>query len=75
MVAKSQATAAWDRRNCDQVTSERVGAGSIRAFFRICWTVDAARRWPEPGEFAVDAAVAPGRILSCEAQCESAKLC
>ena len=29
----------------------------------------------EPGEFAVDAAVAPGWILSCEAQCESANLC
>ena len=48
MVAKSQATAAWDRRNCDQVTSERVGAGSIRALLRICQTVDAARRWPSP---------------------------
>ena len=29
----------------------------------------------EPGKFAVDAAVSPGRILGCEAQCESAKLC
>ena len=48
MVAKSQATAAWDRRNCDQVTSERVGAGSIPALLRICQTVDAARRWPSP---------------------------
>ena len=48
MVAKSQATAAWDRRNCDQVTSERVGAGSVPALLRICQTVDAARRWPSP---------------------------
>ena len=48
MVAKSQATAAWDPRNCDQVTLERVGAGSIRALLRICQTVDAARRWPSP---------------------------
>ena len=48
MVAKSQATAAWDRRNCDQVTLQRVGAGSIRALLRICQTVDAARRWPSP---------------------------
>ena len=29
----------------------------------------------EPGEFAVDAAVSPSRILGCEAQCESANLC
>ena len=29
----------------------------------------------EPGKFAVDAAVSPSRILSCEAQRESAKLC
>ena len=28
----------------------------------------------EPGEFAMDMAVAPSRILGCEAQCESAKL-
>ena len=75
MVAKSQATAAWDRRNCDQVTLQRVGAGSIPALLRICQTVDAAKAVAEPGEFAVDAAVAPGRILGCEAQCESAKLC
>ena len=37
--------------------------------------MDAAIGWPSPGEFAVDAAISPGRILSCEAQCESAKLC
>ena len=56
------------------MTSERVGAESIPAFFRICQTVDAAIVVAEPSQFAVDAAVAPGRILSCEAQCESAKL-
>ena len=28
----------------------------------------------EPGEFAMDAAISPSRILSCEAQCELAKL-
>ena len=28
----------------------------------------------EPGKFAVDAAISPGRIVGCEAQCESAKL-
>ena len=48
MAAKSQATAAWDRRNCDQVTLERVGAGSTPAFLRICQTVDAAIGWPSP---------------------------
>ena len=29
----------------------------------------------EPGKFAVDAAISPSRILGCEAQRESAKLC
>ena len=48
MAAKSQATAAWDRRNCDQVTLEGVGAGSIPALLRICQTVEAARWWPSP---------------------------
>ena len=74
MVAKSQATAAWDRRNCDQVTSERVGAGSIRAFFRISPDRGRSEAVAEPGKFAVDAAVSPGQILGCEAQCEPAKL-
>ena len=74
MVAKSQATAAWDRRNCDQVTSQRVGAGSIPALLRISPDRGRSEAVAEPGKFAVDAAVAPGRILSCETQCESAKL-
>ena len=74
MVAKSQATAAWDRRNSDQETLERVGAGSNSALLRICQTVDAAMVWPSPAQFAVDAAVAPDWIFGCEAQCESAKL-
>ena len=34
MVAKSQATAACDRRNCDQVTADRTGAGSTAALLR-----------------------------------------
>ena len=29
-------------------TRPAAGAGSIRAFLRICQTVDAARRWPSP---------------------------
>ena len=74
MVAKSQATAAWDRRNCDQVTSERVGAGSIPALLRICPDRGRSEAVAEPGEFAVDAAISPGWILGCEAQRESAKL-
>ena len=75
MVVKSQATAAWDRRNCDQVTSERVGAGSIRALLRISPDRGRSEAVAEPSQFAVDAAVSPGWILGCEAQCESANLC
>ena len=74
MAAKSQATAAWDRPNCDQVTLGRVGAGSIPAVLRICQTVDAAMVQTKPYQFAEDAAIAASRILGREAQCESAKL-
>ena len=41
-----QPTAAWDHRNCDQVTADRSGAGSTAALLRICQTVEAARPWP-----------------------------
>ncbi|MBT8206715.1 MAG: hypothetical protein KJO18_00460 [Acidimicrobiia bacterium] len=44
MVAKSQATAAWERKNSDQVTDARSGAGSMPAVLRICQTVEAAMR-------------------------------
>ena len=75
MVAKSQATAAWDRRNCDQVTLQRVGAGSNSGVVEDLPDRGRSEAVAEPGKFAVDAAVSPGWILSCEAQRESAKLC
>ena len=74
MLAKSQATAACDRRNCDQVTLERVGAGSIPALLRICQTLRRSDRVADSSQFAVNAAISPGRILGCEAQRELAKL-
>src|SRR6185312_1792126 len=39
---------AWERRNCDQASPDRRGAGSIPAFFRISHTVDAATFTPRP---------------------------
>jgi hypothetical protein len=45
-VKKSQATAAWEFRNSDHVTSERRGAGSMSLLLRICLTVEEAMRWP-----------------------------
>jgi hypothetical protein len=42
-VKKSHAriASAWDRRNCDQVGTDRRDAGSIPAFLRISRTVEA----------------------------------
>ena len=37
---------AWERRNSLQVTAERVGAGSMPWFLRICHTVEDAIVWP-----------------------------
>ena len=48
MVAKSHATAAWERSKSDQVTVERWGAGSMAAVLRICQIVEAAMRCPRP---------------------------
>ncbi|MFT7648753.1 MAG: hypothetical protein ACI8Y4_003505 [Candidatus Poriferisodalaceae bacterium] len=45
---KSQATAVWEWRNWDQVTSERFGAGSMSLSLRIFQTVEEAIRWPRP---------------------------
>ena len=73
-VKKSQATAAWECKNCDQVTSDRSGAGSMPLALRMFHTVDEAIRWPEAGQFAVDAAVAPDRVLGGEAKDESPDL-
>ena len=50
------------------------GAGSIPALLRISPDRGRSEAVAEPGKFAVDAAVSPSRILSCEAQCESANL-
>jgi hypothetical protein len=65
-VKKSHATipAAWERKNVVHDSDVRVGAGSIPAFLRIAHTVDAAMVMP--GEFAVDAAVAPRWVLPSE---------
>jgi len=46
MLAKSQATAAWELRNFYQVTSDLSGAGSMPAVLRICQIVDAAEQAP-----------------------------
>ena len=74
MVAKSQATAPWDRRNSDQVTSERVGAGVDSGVIEDLPDRGRSEAVAEPGEFALDAAISPGWILGCEAQREPAKL-
>ena len=47
-VKKSQATAACECRNWDQVTSDRCGAGSMPLVLRIFHTVEDAIRWPRP---------------------------
>jgi len=47
-VKKSQATAAWECRNWDQVTSDRFGAGPMPLVLRIFHPVDEAMRWPRP---------------------------
>ena len=62
---KSQARigSAWERRNCDQASPVRRGAGSIPAFFRISHTVDAATFDSQPGQFPVDPAVSPSGVL------------
>ena len=74
MVKKSQATAAWECRNCDQVTSDRSGAGSMPLVLRICHTVEGRDVVAEADEFAVDATVAPGWVLGREAEGESTYL-
>jgi hypothetical protein len=42
MVKKSQATAAWECRNCDEVTSDRSGARSMPTDLRMLHTVEDA---------------------------------
>ena len=47
-VKKSQAMAAWEWRNCDQVSSDRSGAGSMLLALRVFHTVEEAMWWPRP---------------------------
>ena len=64
--AKSTARIAWAcaARNCRQVGPDRRGAGSMPAAFRIVQTVEAATVVAESDELALDASVAPGRVLA-----------
>jgi hypothetical protein len=75
-VKKSVASspAAWARKNVRQLVSARRGAGPRCAAARIRRIVVAPRRCPSPASFALDAAVAPGRILLREAQHQLADL-
>ena len=64
--AKSTARIAWAcaARNCRQVGPDRSGAGSMPAVFRIFQMVEAATLVAESDELALDASVAPGRVLA-----------
>ena len=71
---KSTARIAWAcaRRNCRQVGPDRRGAGSMPAPFRIFQTVEAPIVVAEADELAVDASVAPGRVLAGHPQHQGA---
>lgn len=72
MVAKSHAMAAWERRNSDQVTDARSGAGSMPARSRIARF--STLRWCGPGtELGVESPVAPGRVLVRKAENQPAE--
>jgi hypothetical protein len=58
--------AACARRNSAQFASCRLGAGSISASLKIVQTVLAGQLHTEPGELALDAPVAPSRVLAGE---------
>jgi hypothetical protein len=64
-VKKSTASTAlaWARRNCRQVRADRLGAGSTPPRCRMAQTVLAPDPVAESAQLAVDAAVAPGRVL------------
>ena len=55
---------AWDRMNCAHVGPVRFGVGSIPASRRIFQTLEGATLWADPGQFAVDAPVAPDRVFA-----------
>ena len=66
---KSQArrASAWERRKPAQVVDARSGAGGIPACCSTSHTVEAAT-YPEDQQFAVEAPVAPARVLLGQAQ-------
>jgi hypothetical protein len=66
-VKKSQATAVWEWRNCDQMTSERFGGWVDAVVFKDLPHGRRSDPVAEACEFAVDTAVAPGRVLAGEA--------
>ena len=71
---KSQASraSAWERRKLAQVAVVRSGAGSIPACVQDLPHGGGGDLDPEDEQFAVDAAVAPGRVLPCQAQHQQA---
>jgi hypothetical protein len=62
MVTKSQAIAAWERSSCFQVTDVRVGEVDADVLEDLPHG-GRAEGVAEPDELAMDAAVAPGRVL------------
>src|SRR5688500_16162558 len=68
-MSQTRIACACARRNCVQVGPARRGEGRSQ----LC--SGSSRRWTdlvaEPGEFAVDAAVAPGWVLGGQAQDQS----
>ena len=71
---KSQASraSAWERRKLAQVVEVRSGAGSIPACVEDLPHGGGGDLDAEDEEFAVDAPVAPGRVLPCQAQHQQA---
>jgi hypothetical protein len=69
-----QHTSAWARRNRRQVSADRLGAASTPARCRMAQMVLAPELVAESAQFAVDAAVAPGRVLPGQPQHQTAEL-
>ena len=71
---KSQASraSAWERRKLAQVVEVRSGAGSIPASLKDLPHGGGGDLDAEDEEFAVDAPVAPARVLPCQAQHQQA---
>ena len=73
-VAKSQTTAAWERRNCVQVTLVRCGGGVDAVLFEDSPHCRCSDPQADTGEFACDAAVAPCQVLAGHLEHELAVL-